>query len=130
MGSELYMIPEITWSNGVAPEAFESPISYEDLVIPANQGVVSFAALPQNGVLAVCSVDGNDVRYRLDGGPPSNVSGHLIPQYSFIRIYGRNNLQAVQFCAASGVAATLRVTHYIIHVPDLEQLLALYPGLP
>lgn len=130
MSTDMGAIPQIVWSNGVAHEAFESPISYEDLTLPANQSAVTFASLPGAGVLAVCSVDGNDARYRVDGGQPSNTTGHLIPQFSFIRIYGRKNLQAVQFCAASGTTATLRVTHYLIHVPDLEELLQLYPGLP
>lgn len=123
-------IPQVVWSNGANPELFSYPISYKDIDLPASQVSQSLGSIPPNAVIAFISVDQSDARFRIDGGVPSNTTGHFMANGTNVTLYNLNTLQAAQFCAAEATDAKLRVTFMLVHVPDLEELTTLYPGLP
>jgi hypothetical protein len=87
------------------------PYAFETLTI-ANNNVASFNNNYATGSeRAFVSIEGGNLRYRLDGANTSNTVGHLIPANGNLTVEGRTALKGCRM-TANGANVTASVTYF------------------
>jgi hypothetical protein len=87
------------------------PYAFETLTI-ANNDVISFNNnLATNSERAFVSIEGGNLRYRLDGTNSSNIVGHLVLANGNFIVDGRTALKGCKM-TANGANVTASVTYF------------------
>lgn len=87
--------------------AFGKGGSFEQLSVTTSPQTLN---VPVNIKSALVSVDGTDIRWRVDGNPPSTTVGHLLKDGQYFEFFG-NEVESLQVIATTGTAA-VAVTYY------------------
>lgn len=87
--------------------AFGHGESFEQLSVTTSPQSLT---VPANIQSALVSVDGTDIRWRVDGNPPSTTVGHLLKDGQYYEFFG-DEARNLQVIATTGTAA-VAVTYY------------------
>jgi hypothetical protein len=109
------------WFGGFTLETSDrTPGAYEEVTAGAQVAGLSAAKInPVSGPYAkasaraaLISLEGGDVRFRIDGGPPSATSGHYFTSGDNLVLAGTQALKQFQAIRVGDVSGTLRVTYF------------------
>jgi hypothetical protein len=111
----------MAWFGGFTLETYNRiPGEYEVLtVVDAVVALSSAKIKPQSGLYArlsaraaLLTLEGGDVRFRLDGGQPSASDGHYFSSGDALVISGTQSLQKFVAIKTGDAGGTLRVTYF------------------
>ncbi len=91
------------------------PFGYESVTISSTvTGLTASAYTPAEGFLcgALVTVEGAQVRFRVDGGNPSTTEGHLLNVGDTLTLVNAMEVKNFKAIRAGASDATLRITYY------------------
>lgn len=109
------------WFGGeVLQTANRVPGDYESLTVGAEAGRLSADKIrPPSGSYAglaarqaLLSLEGGDIRFRLDGGAPTQGSGHYLADGDTLVLTETQTLEKFQAIRVGEVSGTLQVTYF------------------
>ena len=109
------------WFGGFTLETYNrTPGEYEVMTAGAQVAVLSATKIkPVSGPYAntvaraaLISLEDGDVRFRIDGGPPSATSGHYLTSGDTLVLSGTQALKQFQAIRTGEASGTLRVTYF------------------
>jgi hypothetical protein len=109
------------WFGGFTLETYNRiPGEYEVLTVGAQVVGLSMEKIkPQTGAYArlsaraaLLSLEGGDLRFRIDGGQPSASNGHYFTSGDTLVLTGTQTLQKFLAIRMGEVSGTLRVTYF------------------
>lgn len=85
------------------------PLAYESITVST---VVKTLTVPKGAVRATLGVEGQSIRYRLDGTDPTSSVGVLMKADAKFDIYGHAALKALKAIRVDGSDAVLSVQYF------------------
>jgi len=109
------------WFGGAVLQTYGSvPGDYEVITVSTTAVGLSAAKIRQttgtfkglSAQAALISLDGGDVRFRLDGGAPTAINGHSLSSGDTLVLNGTQSLLNFRAIRKDTTDGTLRVTYY------------------